>query len=169
MKLSILTLSFFCFLSFSLKGQVNDATSIFNQQKVLDAHNTLRAEVEVSSLIWSTELGAKAKNWAVKLELNNQGENWVLEHSGPGENLAGGFLNGDSPATRVLTGWGGEKGNFDFPSKKCLELFKCGHYSQIIWRNSTKVGCAVAVNENGKYILVCNYDPPGNFNGEPAF
>ncbi len=169
MKLSFIIFSFCCFLSFNLSAQENDSSTIFDQQKLLDAHNTLRAEVGVSPLIWSLELAQKAKNWADKLALKNQGEEWFLEHSGPGENLAGGFVSGDAPEIRVLTGWGGEKEDFDLPSKKCLELFKCGHYSQIVWKNSTKVGCAVSVNENGKYILVCNYDPPGNYTGEPAF
>lgn len=169
MKSSILTLCLYCFLSFTVIGQGNQAPTIFDQQKVLDAHNTLREEVGVSLLVWSPELADKAQNWANKLALKNQGEEWFLEHSGPGENLAGGYVTGDAPEIRVLSGWGGEKENFDFPSKKCLELLKCGHYSQIVWRNSTKVGCGVAEIENGKYILVCNYDPPGNYNGEPAF
>ncbi|WP_296702998.1 CAP domain-containing protein [Algoriphagus sp.] len=169
MKRLTLVLSFCSFLSFYLKAQVNESPSIFDQKKVLDAHNSLREEVGVSPLEWSVELAEKAKNWADKLALKNQGDDWFLEHSGPGENLAGGYVTGDAPEIRVLTGWGGEKTDFDSPSKKCLELIKCGHYSQIVWRNSKKVGCAVAANENGKYILVCNYDPPGNYNGQPAY
>ncbi|MDG1276460.1 MAG: CAP domain-containing protein [Algoriphagus sp.] len=152
--------------SASTQGNTN---SIFNQQKVLDAHNSLRREVGVPPLVWSSELEAKAKSWANKLALKNQGNDWVLEHSGSGENLAGGFVSGDSPDLRVLNGWGGEKADFDMRTRKCIPNKVCGHYTQIVWRNTTKVGCAVAVNPNGKYILVCNYDPPGNYNGEPAF
>ena len=40
-----------------------------------------------------------------------------------------------------------------------------GHYSQMIWRNTTRIGCAMA----GGGFLVCRYAPPGNFTGQKAF
>ena len=147
----------------------NGQAGLFNIQRILDAHNSLRQEVGVQPLVWSDELAQKAQKWANYLAEKNKGEAWVLEHSGPGENIAGGYASGDTPEKRVYNGWGDEKADFNPATKQCLDGKICGHYTQIVWRNTTKVGCAITVNDNGKYILVCNYDPPGNYNGQPAF
>ena len=39
------------------------------------------------------------------------------------------------------------------------------HYTQMIWRNTTRVGCAIASNRRDDY-LVCRYSPPGNVVGQ---
>jgi len=48
----------------------------------------------------------------------------------------------------------------------------CGHYTQIIWKNTTFVGCAkskykvdmfiAGANFKGGDIIVCKYQTPGN-------
>lgn len=147
----------------------NAPNNLVNIQELLAAHNSLRSAVGVPPLTWSVALAAKAQAWANKLAEKNRGDQWVLQHSGPAENLAGGFISADSPAQRVLRGWGDEKANFDPNTRLCISGKVCGHYTQVVWRKTTQVGCGVAVNPNGKYILVCNYDPPGNYIGEPAY
>ena len=42
------------------------------------------------------------------------------------------------------------------------------HYTQIVWRGSTQVGCAMSSNKTDDY-LVCRYSPPGNVFGERAY
>ena len=42
------------------------------------------------------------------------------------------------------------------------------HYTQIVWRGTTRFGCALASNARDDY-LVCRYTPPGNVVGEVAF
>lgn len=39
------------------------------------------------------------------------------------------------------------------------------HYTQIIWRATTRVGCALASNSSDDY-LVCRYTPAGNVVGQ---
>jgi len=39
-----------------------------------------------------------------------------------------------------------------------------GHYTQIVWRATTQVGCAIAANKSAEY-LVCRYLPAGNVVG----
>lgn len=50
---------------------------------------------------------------------------------------------------------------------------KWGHFSQIVWKGTTHVGCATVVcpslgNAGGSNVpfTVCNYSPPGNYDGE---
>lgn len=150
---------------------VNSESAKFslNIGEVVAAHNQLRSERGVPPLTWSDELAGKAQAWANELAKRNGGTEWHLDHSGPGENLAGGFVSGDSPAKRILAGWGDEKKNFDPNTRRCFGGTKCGHYTQVIWKNTTQLGCAVGVSANGRYILVCNYNPPGNFTGQPAY
>ncbi len=160
--------------SLNSSAGVGATNTFFNQQLVLDAHNQLRAEVGVPPLVWDDRLAGMAQNVANGLALKNTGEGeFVLEHSrisGIGENLAAGFAEYHRPELLIFDGWGiGEKANFNPVTKNCYDNKICGHYKQVVWRKTTRVGCAVKVNENGKYILVCNYEPRGNFNGETPF
>ncbi|PWK58048.1 CAP domain-containing protein [Aminobacter sp. AP02] len=47
-----------------------------------------------------------------------------------------------------------------------------GHFTQVVWRATTKIGCAkntCSQNGNEGTLWACEYDPPGNFNaGEPG-
>jgi hypothetical protein len=40
-----------------------------------------------------------------------------------------------------------------------------GHYTQMIWRRTTRVGCALHRSRANDY-LICRYSPPGNVLGE---
>lgn len=42
----------------------------------------------------------------------------------------------------------------------------CGHV-QVVWKNSQRVGCGWVTNCPGtwRYIVACEYDPPGNYAG----
>lgn len=41
-----------------------------------------------------------------------------------------------------------------------------GHFTQVIWRDSKKLGIAKAENSKGQIFVVANYDPPGNYQGQ---
>jgi len=46
-------------------------------------------------------------------------------------------------------------------------MFKIsGHFTQMIWRNSTELGMGMASDRSGKIIIVGNYNPPGNYTGQ---
>jgi hypothetical protein len=48
----------------------------------------------------------------------------------------------------------------------CKDFGGCGHYTQLAWRNTKKIGCGTASCTQGTTkwsYWVCNYDPPGNF------
>ena len=138
---------------------------------LLDRHNFYRSQVGVPALKWSDRLASNAQGWA-----NNLAERGgkTLQHSsgsGEGENLWMGSAGYFSQQTMV-DGWGGEKKYYKpgvFPNVSTTGNWSdVGHYTQIVWRNTTEVGCAVAT-AGGNDILVCRYSSPGNYMGQKAF
>jgi pathogenesis-related protein 1 len=53
-------------------------------ERMLNAHNRVRAGVEVGPVRWSAPLAKSASRWAIHLAQDN---GCVMTHSGPGENL----------------------------------------------------------------------------------
>ena len=41
------------------------------------------------------------------------------------------------------------------------------HYTQVVWRGTTHVGCAIYPSRHRDY-LICRYSPPGNVDGRRA-
>ncbi|KAK2987449.1 hypothetical protein RJ640_018586 [Escallonia rubra] len=135
-----------------------------SQQDYLDAHNAARGEVGVGPLTWDDAVAAYAQNYA-----NQRIGDCALMHSqnGPyGENLAIG--SGDLSGKAAVDLWVGEKQYYDYNSNSCASGQMCGHYTQVVWRNSARVGCARVQCNNGWWFITCNYDPPGNYVGEPT-
>lgn len=140
-------------------------------EEILEAHNKYRAEVNVAPLTWSNTLASNAQEWANHLA--SLGGN-TLQHSsntGEGENLWLG-TSGAFSYTQMVDMWGTEKQYFingTFPDVSSTgNWFDVGHYTQIVWGNTTEVGCAIATS-GGNDILVCRYSPPGNYSGQPVF
>lgn len=130
-------------------------------QDYLKVHNDARAEVRVGPMSWDAALATKAQNYA-----NSRRGDCHLIHSGPGENLAKG--SGDFTGRSAAQLWVAEKPNYNYGSNRCVGG-PCGHYTQVIWRNSTRLGCARARCDNGWWFICCNYAPPGNFIGQRPY
>ncbi len=141
-------------------------TSQDSTAELLAAHNQYRASLGLPPLHWSSRLADKAKQWAEHLAQIGQ-----LVHSGSGQNLAMASAGSES-LTQLVQLWGNEQSSFtngDFPDISTTGNWKdVGHYSQMIWRSTTEVGCGLAQG-NGSDFLVCDYDPPGNVMGERAY
>lgn len=41
-----------------------------------------------------------------------------------------------------------------------------GHFTQVVWKGTTKVGFGYAQSQSGDEYVVAEYDPPGNYEGE---
>jgi pathogenesis-related protein 1 len=39
----------------------------------------------------------------------------------------------------------------------------------VVWKNTTEVGCAMAVCPDFIQVWVCSYNPPGNVSGQKPF
>jgi uncharacterized protein YkwD len=129
----------------------NDTTSI-----LVDAHNRVRAAHCAPPLAWSAQLAKVAQGWADKL----RDAGCAFEHSRTryGENLAAGTA-GALDAGSVVEMWYREVDQYDF--KRAAFSMDTGHFTQVVWVGTTKLGCGVA-SCKGMEIWVCNYDPPGN-------
>ncbi|MBT8492607.1 MAG: hypothetical protein KJO07_06070 [Deltaproteobacteria bacterium] len=132
-------------------------------------HNQARAEVGVGPLTWDDQLEDYARAWAEQC-VDNGGIAGLIDHnpSTPyGENIAGGSTL--RAVEQLFAQWYDEKADYDYASGSCSGI--CGHYTQIVWANSSKVGCARYDCPGLQYRhgLVCSYDPPGNFNGQKPY
>ncbi len=134
------------------------------------AHNRIRADVQAASggalppLTWSCGVASYAQNYAD--DLATQG--CPLDHSsGPyGENLY--WSSGNASPEDAVEAWASEGQCYTygrFPEQCSGACGDCGHYTQIVWRDSTSLGCGKA-NCSDASVWVCDYDPPGNFVGE---
>jgi pathogenesis-related protein 1 len=140
-------------------------------RQVLASHNRARAEVGIPPLQWSDVLAAYAQEWADhlastsrRMEHRPHSGRWKQEH---GENLFMGTDGYYDVADAVIT-WEREKFAYDGRAIDQSNVHACGHYTQLIWRNTKRIGCA-KVRCAGNVIVVCNYDPPGNVLGQTPF
>jgi hypothetical protein len=131
----------------------------------LRAHNQVRDRRELPPLRWSPHLEVLAHEWAVHLA--NLG---ALEHDHTrrvGQNLFASWGAASRPSY-VVAKWAEELNHYDERRFRCAPGQVCGHFTQLIWRETKEVGCGVASRGNGQY-WVCYYSPPGNIIGENPY
>ncbi|XP_054801397.1 pathogenesis-related leaf protein 6-like [Prosopis cineraria] len=135
-----------------------------SQQDYLNAHNVARAEVGVANIIWDDTVATYALNY-----VNSRKSDCNLVHSGGpyGENLAKG--SGSFTGTAAVNLWVAEKPFYNYTSNSCVGGKQCLHYTQVVWKNSVRVGCARVQCTNGWWFVSCNYDPPGNYIGQRPY
>ena len=137
----------------------SEVSPVANQ--IVAAHNAVRSKVGVPPLAWSDELAQAAQNWANRLVATG-----AFEHSKTGlygENifeLSGAGFSGNP--VQVVSAWASESENYQYLTNSCMGV--CGHYTQIVWRDTRAVGCGVA-QDGKREIWVCNYAPFGNIVG----
>jgi hypothetical protein len=137
---------------------------------ILQEHNSIRSDLQLPSMVWSEDLAKDALAWARHLAAIDQGQHDPSSRGKEGENIWWGTTGAFSYG-QMVGFWGGEKKMFKygvFPDCKTNRSAVVGHYTQIVWKNTTSVGCALASNGKTDY-LVCRYSPPGNVEGEKPY
>ncbi|KAM5332404.1 GLIPR1-like protein 1 [Glossophaga mutica] len=134
------------------------------------AHNEMRGKVQppaanMKHMTWDEDLAKTAKAWANKCKFVH---NSCLKKSYEchptfkfvGENIWIGGLPIFTPKLAIVS-WYNEKDFYNYSSLHCSKV--CGHYTQVVWANSYKIGCAITICPNlGRAetsIFVCDYGP----------
>lgn len=143
------------------------------EERLLAAHNRERTALGLPVLRWSPVLAREAREWSGRLAKSGR-----LQHapasaggSGQGENLWIGTAGRFAPEAMVGD-WIAEKADFapgTFPRvSRTGDWADVGHYTQIVWRDTREVGCAIGRGARAD-VLVCRYAAPGNIMGRAPF
>lgn len=169
-------------------------------QQILLEHNRSRKDADryvpgglppLPAVTWNCDAAAIAQQWANQTRgAQGHSENsWRQQQFSSrtglqggaaklGENL--GWSGGSdrsvvSPVVSSVTSWDDEREDYNHSTQTCSDV--CGHYTQMVWRESTAIGCGVyrgAVRWPGSdrtwpegYFLSCTYHNAGNFNNDP--
>jgi len=156
------SLALFCILGLAL---ILSSHAQDSPQDYVNAHNAARAQVGVGPVTWDDRVASYAQNYA-----NQRKGDCNLVHSrGPyGENVA--WSSAGLSGTDAVKMWVNEKADYDYNSNTCAAGKVCGHYTQVVWRNSVKLGCArIECMNDGGLFVICSYDPPGNYVGQTPY
>jgi hypothetical protein len=154
-----------------LVGGTGRLTSL--DQRLLAAHNRERSEAGIAPLAWDPELAAEAAAWGETLAAAGafEHEEQADEEDPQGENLWAGTSGAYAPE-EMVDGWIEEKKFFRpgrFPDNSTTgDYADVGHYTQLMWRDTDRVGCALADGAEEE-VLVCRYRTAGNVVGVRPF
>jgi pathogenesis-related protein 1 len=171
------------------KEPVSTIDKASDEQAGLDRHNQIRAEVFSNSpLAWSDEIAVLAQNYANKLAANGRFEHDSAKYKySYGENLYASKkpLNEIATYEEAVNSWYVEKDYYDYDTNSCSidkdhkvtvnssSYDTCGHYTQIVWKKTSYVGCGKAQyttgDYKGGYVIVCKYYTPGNYVGQKPY
>lgn len=140
--------------------------------RVLAVQNDERARLGLNPLQWNAGLAASAAIWAARLASTHRFEHAPEKPLAPeGENLWEGTTR-YFPPEAMVNAWVREKKYFRpgiFPDNSTTgNVEDVGHFTQLVWRNTSQVGCAMAANADDD-VLVCRYSQAGNYVGQRPF
>ncbi|KAH8887254.1 PR-1-like protein, partial [Thozetella sp. PMI_491] len=121
-------------------------------------HNWARNVVNVPNLSWDKGLQASAQAYADKLA-DKVG---VLEHSRAGENLFWSSVMGSNDLRDASQSWANEVANYHYEIIPNGDFNGYGHYTQVVWRSTQRVGIGASRDPKGGVYIVAHYDPVGN-------
>ncbi|XP_047156173.1 pathogenesis-related protein 1A-like [Vigna umbellata] len=146
-----------------------DDCSLTNQtllaEEFLHGHNWVRKKYKLPLFAWDEKLASYAREY-----LMQRYEDCKLIHSNSnyGENIFWGKTRNWNPSEATFY-WYEEKQWYDFKTLTCAPPPKsCGHFTQVVWRDSDRIGCALqnCHNPDLGMLMACEYDPPGNYANE---
>lgn len=139
------------------------------QTACIQAHNKYRALHNAPPLRTNSNLQISAYNYAKTLAAQN-----IFQHSGQkgiGENLAYSWSSSVSSlancgvyAEKYVKMWYDEEELYNYNNPGFSS--STGHFTQVVWRSTTDVGCGLAISGDNKIYAVSQYTPPGNFGNE---
>ncbi|XP_051009362.1 peptidase inhibitor 16 [Acomys russatus] len=145
------------------------------KQNMVKLHNSYRAQVsppasDMLQLRWDDELAAFAKAYAQKCVWGHN-----KERGRRGENLFA-ITDEGMDVPLAVENWHEEREHYNLSTATCDPGQMCGHYTQVVWSKTERIGCGShfcetlqGVEEANIHLLVCNYEPPGNVKGRRPY
>ena len=141
------------------------------------AHNEVRDGVGVAALVWDPALAAIAQEWAEAC-VDNEAPAGLIDHNPGrsddypgyvGENIYASTGTPTGPA--AVAAWASEAADYDYATNSCATGKVCGHYTQLVWADTARVGCGIAACASLTYTngIVCDYSPGGNIVGQHPY
>ena len=157
-----------CLLLFGLfdgtaRAQTGSRLTLAQAQQAVNEHNRVRWEAGVTVMVaWDNGIAQYAQAWADHLAATG-----VAQHrpaNAYGENIFWGSSN--YGVVDAVRSWESEKSFYhgEVIDGSNYQIF--GHYTQIIWDRTTKIGCGMATSPAGTVYIVANYSPAGNMLGQ---
>ncbi|MED6198448.1 hypothetical protein PIB30_066322 [Stylosanthes scabra] len=123
----------------------------------LIGHDKARDSVGIQRLEWNGKLEGVAKRF-VNQHIEDCLEGQVsLKY---GQNIARNPVN-EISAQDAVASWVAQKQYYDYRTNSCIGG-ECRRYTQVVWKNSTDIGCHKVRCRNGGTLVTCIYDPRGN-------
>ncbi|KAL0963074.1 hypothetical protein UPYG_G00349340 [Umbra pygmaea] len=154
----------------------------------VSVHNNNRSSVNPPAgnmlyMTWDDALAITARAWAKRcvfkhnIYLEDEKNRVHPVFTSVGENIWASSATSSFSVSHVIRGWVDEVKYYNYETNVCQEEKKCGHYTQVVWATSYKVGCAVQKCPNGVKatpykagaVFVCNYATSGNYDGEKPY
>ena len=180
---STLTLTTATALTIALTGGAMSSDSVLGETSIdlaavrsaaVSKHNTYRATHNSPNITIDNSLNTSAQAWAENIASSGN-----FEHSNTpnvGENIYASYSSESSvdPTTLgngAVEDWYSEIKDYKYESPGFSS--ETGHFTQVVWKGSTKLGCGAAQGtetiEGTKYnafYVVCQYAPAGNVQGQ---
>ncbi|XP_049999937.1 peptidase inhibitor 16 isoform X1 [Alexandromys fortis] len=139
------------------------------KQTMVELHNFYRAQVsppasDMLQMRWDDDLAAFAKAYAQKCVWGHN-----KERGRRGENLFA-ITDEGMDVPLAVGNWFEEREHYNLSTATCDPGQMCGHYTQVVWSKTERIGCGShfceslhGVEEANIHLLVCNYEPPNAF------
>ncbi|XP_013206605.1 peptidase inhibitor 16 [Microtus ochrogaster] len=145
------------------------------KETMVELHNFYRAQVsppasDMLQMRWDDHLAAFAKAYAQKCVWGHN-----KERGRRGENLFA-ITDEGMDVPLAVGNWFEEREHYNLSTATCDPGQMCGHYTQVVWSKTERIGCGShfceslhGVEEANIHLLVCNYEPPGNVKGRKPY
>ncbi|RYR44601.1 hypothetical protein Ahy_A08g040911 [Arachis hypogaea] len=134
----------------------------------LKYHDAIREHVGSPALKWDPELEKHARNFVNAHSVDCLARKPSIS-SGIGWNIARNWGNDTFVGGHAVVKWALQHENYDHVTNSCVGG-ECHAYTQLVWKQSTRLGCARVTCHNHSGTLVrCNYEPPGNIPGQRPY
>jgi hypothetical protein len=169
-------------------GQIGNHTNPLSQALIdafVAAHNAARARTDLDPLpdpplppvSWDAMLADAAYNYLSLCEVDGD----LVAHNDDrtqdyaalggsdyvGENIYASSGTSVEPSDAVDS-WMSEQSEYDYADG---DFSEAGHYTQVVWRSSVRIGCAIVNCPNARYsnTVLCDYAPGGNLGGQKPY